>query len=99
MQRTKLVGPALILTGLLFLTSAYLSLDDVGAETYLRVYNELQWWQFWIPHSYDAHTIPEYTITNLIIGTATLTAGTILTIQERRKTHKCTATTQTLKEN
>jgi uncharacterized membrane protein YidH (DUF202 family) len=98
MQRAKLVGPVLILAGLLFLSLAYLSWNDVEAEIGIRVYNLPQWWQFWIPHSYDAVTIPEYTITHIIVGTAALTAGTILTVQERRKNHKYTATTQTLKE-
>jgi hypothetical protein len=81
----KLAGPILIVVGLLFLLLAYLSWDDVGADTYIRVYNLPQWWQFWIPHRYDAVTIPEYTITHIIIGTAALTAGTILTIQNKWK--------------
>jgi len=85
MQRTKLVCPALIVVGLLFLTSAYLSMDDAETGTRIGVINELQWWQFWVPHSYDIIPIPDYAITYLIIGTATLTTGTILTIQERRK--------------
>lgn len=98
MQRTKLVGPVLVLAGLLFLSLAYVSWDDVGTEFGIGVCSEPLWWQFWIPHSYDKVTVPEYAITYIIIGTAALTAGTILTIQERRKTYRYTATTQTLKE-
>ena len=95
---SKLISPALIVVGLFFLLLAYVSWDDVEAEIGLHAYTMPQWWQFWIPHSFNAVIVPDYAITYIVTGTAALTAGTTLTIQETRKTHKHTATTQTLNE-
>ena len=95
---SKLLGPVLIVVGLLFLLLAYVSWDDVRVGISGEAKSMPRWWTFWIPHSYNVVTLPEYAITYLVIGTMALTAGTILSVQEIRKNHKYAAANQTLKE-
>jgi len=78
------LSPLLILIGVIFLASATINLYSVETEIGIDVLNEAAWWQFWIPRNYNIIQVPEYTITNLVIGTASLTAGITLLTQETR---------------
>jgi hypothetical protein len=78
---SKLTGPALIVVGLLFLLFAYVSWDDAATEFGIGVHSTNPWWLFWRPNSYNVVTVPEFAIAYAILGTASLAAGTTLTIQ------------------
>ena len=85
---SKLLGPVLIVVGLFFLLLAFVSWDDVRAPGIgIGINTEPLWWQFWIPHNFDAVILPEYAIAYLVMGTAALTAGTTLMIQQVEDHH------------
>ncbi len=77
----------LIVVGLFFLLLAYVSWDDARMEFGFHAESSPLWWQFWIPHSYDVVIVTEYALAYMIISTTTLTAGIIITVQEKLKNH------------
>ena len=79
------LGPILILIGVIFLGSANYTVQSVDTEVGIKVFNEIQWWQFWIPRSYQIIQVPDYTLNHLIIGTASLTTGIITTIKTKKQ--------------
>jgi hypothetical protein len=84
----KYLNPLLIVTGLLFLASAYYGITLCATPYKEEAHNTPGQWQFWIPLEYTVIRIPDYALTHTIIGTASITAALTRILQKTIKTQQ-----------
>jgi hypothetical protein len=78
MRTRRLAGLALLSLGLLLSVASYLMVDEALREAAVGVYSEPMWYLFWVPRTYTLVETPSYTLINLYVGAASLTAGCVL---------------------